>query len=123
MGPDRVERNPVGAARAGGRSWRAYTVRAVPSWRLSPEPVNEPESEPGYFGRGRVYGISPTEQRNQTPSGRSPWRAVTTVWIPPRTAKSPVTSIQRGASARARSSQIRFVTASWNVPSSRKLQR
>src|SRR6266542_2286885 len=38
----------------------------------SPEPVNEPESEPGCFGRGRglglgrVYGISPTEQRHHT---------------------------------------------------------
>ncbi len=36
---------------------------------LSPEPVNEPEPEPGCFGRGRglgrVHGINATERRYQ----------------------------------------------------------
>jgi hypothetical protein len=49
--------------------------------------------------------------------------ATTTVWIPPRTRKSPSTTILRGARARTRSSRIRLVTASWKCPWSRKDQR
>src|SRR5438309_3338747 len=51
------------------------------------------------------------------------YRASTTVWIPPRIAKSPVIEIFRGLSAPIRSSRILFVTASWNAPSSRYDQR
>ena len=42
---------------------------------------------------------------------------------PAADSESPTTSIQRGSIAATRSSQIRFVTASWKVPSSRKLHR
>ena len=49
----------------------------------------------------------------------SPRRTVTTVWIPPRTKKSPTTSMKRGLVAAAMSSRIWLVTASWNAPSLR----
>ncbi len=43
--------------------------------------------------------------------------------MPPRTPKSPVTSIQRGRAAATKSSMMRFVTSSWNAPSLRYDQR
>ena len=71
----------------------------------------------GWLVRGEGGALEP-EPGNYRPTG-SPCRTVTTVWMPPRTMKSPVTSMNRGASAATRSSQMRFVTASWNAPSSR----
>src|SRR5689334_16110931 len=45
--------------------------------------------------------------------------ANTEVAMPPRTLKRASSRIQRGLVARARSSRMRLVTASWNAPSSR----
>src|SRR5581483_5873997 len=41
-----------------------------------------------------------------------PWLAVTVVWMPPRTLKSPITVILRGRQACTRSSRILLITAS-----------
>ena len=51
------------------------------------------------------------------------YSTLTTVWVPPRTLKSPSIVILRGRVAATRSSRMRFVTASWKCPSSRKDQR
>lgn len=56
-------------------------------------------------------------------AGHSPWRAVTTVLMPPRTLKLPTTSARTGSSAATRSLRMRFVTSSKKWPSSRNDQR
>lgn len=58
-------------------------------------------------------------QRRRRPS----WVAVTMVWIPPRTLKSPTTVMRRGLVAFTRSSRMRLVTASWKWPAFRNAQR
>ena len=72
-------------------------------------------SPDGLHGHG-AHGVPSV--RDQI-SGRLPWVARTTVLIPPRTLKSPTTSIQRGPATVTKSLRMRLVTSSWKAPSLR----
>ena len=108
-------------------------AREPPPNPVGPSPFHDAESEPGKSSQGRatVSDCRPTNLQSGAGSRREAaprhgadygsaaapgagcsYRAVTVVVMPPRTEKSPTTTMRRGEQAATRSSRIWFVRRS-----------